>query len=78
MNLKTIQEKLAPKVQREYQMGFEHIRTERDRKQDQLKKVFDKNVKTGESQVRLIWKNIQLENALFLTDELDIKVLTNG
>jgi hypothetical protein len=40
-NLLKLQEKLQAKVEREYSMGFEHIRNEIERKRSVLNKLFD-------------------------------------
>ena len=77
MNILALQEKLSAKVMKEYSMWFEHIRNEIDRKRDILNKVLDPNLPEWQVRIPLLWKNIQLENALFLNDELNIEVLTN-
>lgn len=42
-------------------------------------KVLDVTVPEGQVRVNLLWRNIQLELALFLTDELGVKFLSpNG
>jgi hypothetical protein len=68
-------DQLQKQVAREYEAGFNHIREERDRKRDILKKVLDVNLPKGQVRVNLLWKNMQLEQALFLNDEISVKVL---
>ena len=71
------QELVASQVIREYGMWYNHVRAERDRKRDILEKVLDPLLPEWQVRVNLLDKNIQLENALFLTDELSVEVLTN-
>lgn len=67
---------LISKVQSEYSQGFTHVRDERERKRKILDKLLPQNLKDGEVRVNLLWKNVQLENALFLTDELSVDFVT--
>jgi len=64
--------KLTAQVQDEYNQWYQHIRQERDRKQEVLSKIIPKNVKEWEVKVHLLWRNLQLENSLFLTDEFNV------
>jgi len=75
MNLAELELKLRGKVQTEYLNGFNHIYDERVRKRDIMEKVLDTRQVDGQVKANLLWQNIQLENALFLTDELGIKLL---
>ena len=77
MDILNLQEKLSWKVQREYQMWFTHIQSELDRKRTILDKVLDPNLPEWQIRIPLLWKNIQLENSLFLTDDINIEFLTN-
>lgn len=61
-------------VQNEYSQWYNHIRTERDRKQEVLEKILPVWVKEWEVKVHLLWRNLQLENSLFLTDEFNVKL----
>ena len=70
-------DKLKLQVEREYNMWFNHIRDIREYKRDILSKVLDPNLPQWQVRVNLLWKNIQLENALFLTDNLDIEFLSS-
>lgn len=76
MNFKWDINKLRAQVCREYDQGYQAISTIRDEKRDQLQKVFpnatDKDLKIG-----LIYRNIQLENSLFLTDEINVDLVTD-
>lgn len=65
-----IAEKLRTKVSSEYSMGFSHVRDERSRKRDIMEKVLETNLPDGQVRINLLWRNIQLEKALFLTDEV--------
>lgn len=67
-----MEDKLKSKVQSEYAQGFEHVRDERERKRDILEKVLPQNLPDGQVRVNLLWKNIQLENSLFLTDDVNV------
>lgn len=78
MDLLKLQDKLIWKVQKEYEMWFNHIRKEIDRKRNILDKVLDPNLPDWQIRVPLLWKNIQLENSLFLTDDINIQFLTNN
>ena len=75
VNLTTLQEKLQPQIEKEYGLGFNYIRTERERKREILQKVLDPNIPKGQVRVHLLWRNIQLEQALFLNDEISVKLL---
>lgn len=77
-NLLKLQEELQGKVEREYSMWFEHIRSEIERKRDVLNKLFDPNLPDWQIRIPLFKKNLELENALFLTDEINVQFLTNG
>lgn len=77
MNIKQLQEKLMSRVQNEYNLGFQHIRNERERKRHIMEKVLDQTLPEGKVRVNLLWKNTQLELALFLTDEIGVKFLSN-
>ena len=70
--------KLMARVQREYNSGFQHIRNERERKRYIMDKVLDQNLPDGQVRVNLLWRNIQLELALFLTDEIGVKFLSSS
>lgn len=72
MNLEKFKADISAKVQREYEQGLNHVRAERERKRDILAKVLPVDVPKGEVKVPLLWKNIQLENALFLSDEITV------
>ena len=74
-NLIKLQEELQGKVEKEYSMWFEHIRSEIERKRDVLNKLFDPTLET--IRIPLFKKNLELENALFLTDDINIEFLTN-
>ena len=74
-NLMKLQEELQGKVEKEYSMWFEHIRSEIERKRDVLNKLFDPTLET--IRIPLFKKNLELENALFLTDDINIEFLTN-
>lgn len=39
--------------------------------------MLDTNVPEGQVRVNLLWRNIQLEKALFLTDEISVKLLAS-
>lgn len=79
MSLAEAEKKLRPIVQRQYNEGLTHIRQERERKRSIMGKVLDVTVPEGQVRVNLLWRNIQLELALFLTDELGVKFLSpNG
>ena len=77
MNIKKLEEKLRPKVTEEYDRGFNHIRPERERKRDIMAKVLRTDLPEGQVRVNLLWRNIQLELALFLTDEIGVKFLSS-
>ncbi len=64
-------EALRNKVQKEYQMWYDHIKGERERKRNVDKKILEEP-QEGFVKQNLLWKHMQLETATFLTDELDI------
>jgi hypothetical protein len=65
------------KVEREYQQGFNHVRSERERKRDIMKKILPIDVPEGQVRINLLWKNMQLERALFVSDSLNVKLLAS-
>jgi len=73
----SFQEKVGDKVRYEYDMWYNHIRQERQRKRTILNKVLDPNLPQGQVRINLLWKNLQLENSLFLTDKIWVKILWN-
>lgn len=78
MNLKHLQDPLSHIVQRDYWNGFQHIRSERERKRHIMEKVLDQTLPEGKVRVNLLWRNLQLELALFLTDEMGVKFLSSS
>jgi len=68
---------LREKVEREYTMWFNHIRNEIERKRTILDRVLDPTLPDWQVRIPLLWKNIQLELALYLTDDINIQILTN-
>lgn len=72
MNLQKLEDALKAQVQREYAQGFNHVGDERERKRDILEKVLPIDIPEGQVRVNLLWKNIQLENALFLNDDVEV------
>lgn len=62
---------LMGKVQEEYQNGFNAINNERERKRDSVNEVLP--LYEGEPTVNLLYRNIQLENSVFVTDDLSVK-----
>ena len=73
--IQKIQDALVAQVNREYEQWFEHIRSERDRKRDIASKVLPQNIPEWQVRINLLWKNIQLENSLFLNDDVDVKFI---
>lgn len=71
-----IEEEIGTQVRNEYEKGYAHIRSERERKQDVLEKILPVWVREGEVKVHLLWRNIQLENSLFLSDEFGITLVS--
>lgn len=69
MNLSTMQEALKEQIQKEYDIWYHHIKDDIDRKKDVLQKVIFKDIDSKTVRVNLLWKNIKLENALYLSDE---------
>lgn len=75
--MKIDKDKLQKQVEREYNIWFNYIRNIREYKRDIAKKVLDSKLPDWQVRVNLLWKNIQLENALFLTDNINIEFLSN-
>ena len=78
MNIKLLEWKLSNQVQTEYNKWFYHIRPERERKRNIINKVLDPSLPDWQVRVNLLWKNMQLELALFLTDEIWVEFLSNN
>jgi len=68
-------EQLKAKVQNEYTQGLEHVRSERDRKRKADAKILE-TPPTGFIKSNLLWDNMQFETATFLTDHLDIALVS--
>lgn len=68
-------DKLRGKVEREYTQGFNHINTWRTEQQHILSKLLPK-VAEWEVKVHLLWKNLNLENSIFLIDELTVDIVS--
>jgi len=68
-------EQLKAKVQNEYTQGLEHVRSERDRKRKADAKILEAPP-TGFIKSNLLWDNMQFETATFLTDHLDIALVS--
>ncbi len=64
---------LRAQVNREYEMWFNHIRSIRDAKRDVIEKLLPEYVEWQPLKMTLLWKNLQLENSLFLNDDLDVQ-----
>ena len=69
-------DKLRNKVLKEYESGLQYVRTERDRKRNIDKEIL-KDVPEGFIRSNLAYQHMQLEEATFLTDELDIKLVSD-
>lgn len=74
-SLDRIAEKMRTKVANEYGMGLSHVKDERVRKREIMGKVLETNLPDSQVRINLLWRNIQLEKALFLTDEVGVKFL---
>ena len=68
-------QELQEKVQYQYNLGYEYIHPIIDEKLDVKDKLFKPNEEWF-VQNRLLWKNIKLARALFLTDESDVTFVT--
>lgn len=68
---------LKQKVENEYQQWYNHIRSKRDSKRDVLYKLLPQDIPDWQVRVNLLWKNLQLERALFVSDKLSVKFLSN-
>ena len=69
-------EQLRSKCEKEYQAWLQHIQTIRDEKRQADKKILEKPPE-GFIKSNLMWKNMQLETATFLTDELDVVIVSD-
>ena len=68
---------LIAKINQEYEQGYNHIQTLRETKREVLKKLLEPYTEKGKVRVNLLWKNMQMEKALFSTDKADIKFICN-
>lgn len=68
-------QELQEKVQYQYNLGYEYIHPIIDEKLDVKDKLFKPNEEWF-VQNRLLWKNIKLERALFLTDNNSVTFIT--
>lgn len=66
---------LKAKVQDEYQKGLQHVQTERERKRKADSKILEAPP-IGFIKSNLLWDNMQFETATFLTDQLDISLVS--
>lgn len=69
-------EKLRAKVSREYLQGLQYVQTERDRKRNIDKDIL-KDVPEWFIRSNLAYKHMQLEESTFLTDDLDIRLVSD-
>lgn len=69
-------EKLRSKVSREYSQGLRYVQTERYRKRNIDKDIL-KDVPEWFIRSNLAYKHMQLEEATFLTDDLDIRLVSD-
>lgn len=69
-------EKLKAKVSREYSQGLQYVQAERDRKRNIDKDIL-KDVPEWFIRSNLAYKHMQLEEATFLTDDLDIRLVSD-
>lgn len=67
---------LRTKVQKEYDSWLQYVQSERDRKRNIDKEIL-KDVPEGFIRSNLAYQHMQLEEATFLTDELDIKLVSD-
>ena len=68
---------LIAKINQEYEQGFNHIHTIRESKRDILDKLLSPYEEKGKARVNLLWKNLQMEKALFSTDKTDVTFVCN-
>lgn len=69
-------EKLKAKVSKEYAQWLQYVQTERDRKRNIDKDIL-KDVPEWFIRSNLAYKHMQLEEATFLTDDLDIRLVSD-
>lgn len=67
--LQKMQEVLQEQVQREYELGYNHVKDAVDAKKKVLNKLIQRDVKRGTVQINLLYKNIKLAMSLYLTDD---------
>lgn len=72
--LKSLQAELLPKVQREYQEGWNHINTWRSRVQEEVTTFKDNSKK--DFKIDLVKENMDFERATFLLDDIDVDFVT--
>ena len=72
--LKNLQAELLPKVQREYQEGWNHINTWRSRVQEEVTSFKDNSKK--DFKIDLVKENMDFERATFLLDDIDVDFVT--
>jgi len=70
-------DQLTTQVQNEYQQWFDHIRQKRENKRDVLDKLLPTDIPEWQVRINLLWKNLQLERALFVSDKLSVKYISN-
>ena len=68
---------LKTKVASEYEQWFNHIRQKRENKRTILEKLLPTDIPDWQARINLLWKNLQLERALFVSDKLSVKFLSN-
>lgn len=70
-----MQDELKEIVQKQYRVWFETMEAEISLKREATKEVYDTNVKEGNVRIPLVKKNIEIENAIFLQDEIAIQAI---
>lgn len=76
MSLKKLQEEIIAQVSREYSQGEQHTRDWRTQVQAEVTTLKD-NIPDGKIKIDLVKENIDFERATFLTDDIDVKFVSD-
>lgn len=75
-SLKKLEQGMLSQVQREYSIGFQHVNTWRQDVQAEVSQIKE-SAPAGKVKIDLVKENIDFERATFLTDEIDVRFVSD-
>lgn len=68
-----VNEDLRKQVEYEYQQGYDHVKTWRDRTRDAMERSLNEEIPDGNIKIDLVKENTEFELATFLGDKMDVR-----